>query len=122
MLYADANWFVVIITPFFFFFIATINNTTNNPCCICVYFYKVSLHEKTIPKKAKALDFIGLQGNSLEEQGQAFLAQTRGGAVEGENNNNINQYWAEDNILLFLDFHKQPVIRKELAAGTLGAF
>ena len=28
-------------------------------------------------------------------------------------------HWAQDNILIFLDFHKQRVRQKELAAGTL---
>ena len=57
-------------------------------------------------------DFLHLPGNSLEEQGQAFLAQARS-----------NEYWAEDSIRLFLDFHKQRVlIKKEIAAGTVGTF
>jgi hypothetical protein len=49
-----------------------------------------------------------LPGRNLEEQGQAFLAKAR-----------ENQQWAEEKILLFLNFHKQRVLRKELAAGTL---
>ena len=44
------------------------------------------------------------------------MAQAKG----SEENNNL--YWAEDNILLFLDFHKQRVLKKELAPGTLGTF
>jgi hypothetical protein len=46
---------------------------------------------------------VGLPGKNLEEQGQAFLDKAR-----------ENQQWAEENILLFLDFHKQRVLKKNL--------
>jgi hypothetical protein len=93
---------------------ATINTTTatttpNKPSIICLYVPKFSSYQKTIPKKVKAFfDYIGLPGKNLEEQGQVFLDKAR-----------ENQQWAEENILLFLDFQKQRVLRKELAAGTL---
>lgn len=49
--------------------------------------------------------------NNLEEQAKAFLDKATG-----------NPQWVEENILLFLDFHKQRVIRKEIAAGTVKNF
>jgi hypothetical protein len=49
-----------------------------------------------------------LPGKDIEEQGQAFLDIAR-----------ENRQWAEEKILLFLDFHKQRVLKRELAAGTL---
>jgi hypothetical protein len=67
--------------------------------------------KKQYPRTLKLLfDHIGLQGNSLEEQGQAFLAQARKGEENNNNNNNNNQYWAEDNILFFLESQKQRVL------------
>ena len=53
-------------------------------------------------------DYLKLQG-SLEEQAKQFL-------------DNIGQkgiLWAQDSVMIFLDFHKERVRRKELAAGTL---
>jgi hypothetical protein len=52
-------------------------------------------------------DFLGLPG-SLEEQATEFLEKAR-----------QDIQWAQDSIIVFLDFHKQRVRRKELAAGTL---
>jgi hypothetical protein len=52
-------------------------------------------------------DFLNLHG-SLEEQANEFLNKTR-----------QNIQWSQDSIMKFLDFHKERVRRKELAAGTL---
>jgi hypothetical protein len=68
--------------------------------------------QRQYPKRLKLFfDHVGLPGKNLEEQGQAFLDKAR-----------ENQQWAEENILLFLNFHKQRVLRKEIAAGTLKNF
>ncbi len=45
----------------------------------------------------------------LEEQSKEFLDKTR---------QNSGQ-WAQDSIMIFVDFHKERLRRKELAAGTL---
>jgi hypothetical protein len=68
--------------------------------------------QRQYPRRLKLLfDYIGLVGD-VEEQGQAFLDKTR-----------ENPQWAQENILRFVDFHKQRVlIKKELAAGTLMKF
>lgn len=47
----------------------------------------------------------------LEAQGQAFLDKIR-----------EDPQWAQEKIIDFIDFHKQRVQRKELAAGTLTNF
>ena len=52
-------------------------------------------------------DFLGLSG-SLEEQANEFLNKLR-----------QNQQWSQESIMKFLDFHKERVRCKELAAGTL---
>jgi hypothetical protein len=63
-------------------------------------------------KRLKLLfDHVGLTGDSLEAQGQAFLDKTR-----------ENPRWAQEKIIDFIHFHKQRVQRKELAAGTLTNF
>ena len=53
-------------------------------------------------------DYLAFSG-PLEEQSKEFLHQTR--------QNNVQ--WVQDSIMRFLDFHKERVRRKELAAGTL---
>lgn len=69
---------------------------------------KSSEARRQYPKTLKLLfDFLGLAG-PLEEQAKAFLDRAR---------NNIQ--WSQNNIMLFLDFQKQRVVHKELAAGTL---
>ena len=60
------------------------------------------------PKRLKMLfDFLNLSG-SLEEQANEFLDKAR-----------QNIQWSQDSIMKFLDYHKERVRRKELAAGTL---
>lgn len=78
-------------------------------------FLTINVEEtkKTYRKRLKLFfDHIGLPGDSLEEQGQAFLNRARGGENE--------QYWVGDTIMLYLDFHKKRVVTdKEITAGTL---
>jgi len=52
-------------------------------------------------------DFLNLSG-SLEEQANEFLDKAR-----------QNIQWSQDSIMKFLEYHKERVRRKELAAGTL---
>jgi hypothetical protein len=73
-----------------------------------MYALKSTEARRQYPKRLKKLyDFLGLPG-SLEEQAKDFLEKAR-----------RNPQWAQDSIVVFLDFYKQRVRRKELAAGTL---
>lgn len=61
------------------------------------------------PKRFKVfLDHLRLPGATIEEQAQVFIRKAR-----------EDPYWAQENIILFLDFHKQRVQRREISAGTL---
>ncbi|MDQ4066461.1 MAG: hypothetical protein M3114_02605 [Thermoproteota archaeon] len=65
---------------------------------------------KQYPTRLKQFfDFIGLDGD-LEQQGQAFLEKAR---QKG------NELWASHQLMFYLDYHKQRVLRKEITAGTL---
>ena len=55
-------------------------------------------------------DFHGLSG-SLEEQAAAFLRKAK--------DNGAHHQWVQDAIISFINYHKQRVQRKEIAAGTL---
>jgi hypothetical protein len=58
-------------------------------------------------------DFISLEGEDLEEQGQAFLDH-----VKQED----KHAWASQQIMMYLDNQKQRVLRKEISPGTLKTF
>jgi hypothetical protein len=74
-----------------------------------MYALKSSESRRQYPKRLKMLfDYLKLHG-SLEEQGKQFLDST---VLKGTQ-------WAQDSIMIFLDFHKERVRKKELAAGTL---
>lgn len=51
-------------------------------------------------------DYVGVSGNTVEEQGQAFLEKAK---TENNSNNNNNPYWAEDIILNFIESQKQQI-------------
>jgi hypothetical protein len=73
-----------------------------------LYALKSSEARRQYPKRLKLLfDFLGLSG-PFEEQAKAFLDRAR-----------TNMQWSQDNIMLFLDFQRQRVMRKEIASGTL---
>jgi hypothetical protein len=73
-----------------------------------MYALKSSEARRQYPKRLKKLfDFLNLAG-SLEEQANEFLNKAR-----------QNIQWSQDSIMRFLEFHKERVRRKELAAGTL---
>jgi integrase len=73
-----------------------------------MYALKSSEARRQYPKRLKKLfDFLNLAG-SLEDQANEFLNKAR-----------QNIQWSQDSIMRFLDFHKERVRRKELAAGTL---
>jgi hypothetical protein len=56
-------------------------------------------------------DHIKLEGSDLEQQGQAFLDKSRHDAG-----------WANDVILEYVDFHRERVEQKVIAANTLRTF
>jgi hypothetical protein len=73
-----------------------------------MYALKSTEARRQYPKRLKMLfDFLGLPG-SIEEQAKDFLDKAR-----------QDIQWAQDGVIVFLEFHKQRVRRKELAAGTL---
>jgi hypothetical protein len=79
-----------------------------SPIYSFMYALKSTEARRQYPKRLKMFyDFLGLPG-SLEEQATDFLEKAE-----------QNAQWAQDSIIFFLDFHKQRVRRKELAAGTL---
>jgi hypothetical protein len=83
--------------------------TQQSPLYPFMYALKSSEARRQYPKRLKMLfDYLKLQG-SLEEQSKGFLDKTRQNGVQ----------WAQDSIMIFLDYHKERVRRKELAAGTL---
>jgi hypothetical protein len=80
-----------------------------NPVLYAFKYLNSPETQRQYPKRLKLFfDYIEMPGKDIEKQGQAFLEKATG-----------NKQWAEEKIFLFLDFHKQRVLRKELAAGTL---
>jgi hypothetical protein len=72
--------------------------TLQSPIYSFMYSLKSSEAKRQYPKRLKMLfDFLDLSG-SLEEQAQSFLDKAR-----------QNIQWAQDSIMIFLDFHKQRV-------------
>jgi hypothetical protein len=58
-------------------------------------------------------DYLGLSGETIEDQAQTFLAKAK----------NQPEYWVQDSIFLYLNSHKERVlITKEITPGTLYNF
>lgn len=80
-----------------------------SPIYSFMYALKSSEARRQYPKRLKMLfDYVNLSG-SLENQAMEFLDNV------GQN----GSQWAQLSIMTFLDFYKERVRRKELAAGTL---
>jgi hypothetical protein len=80
-----------------------------NPVLYAFKYLNSPQTQRQYPKRLKLFfEYIEMPGKDIEEQGQVFLEKAAG-----------NKQWAEEKIFLFLYFHKQRVLRKELAAGTL---
>ena len=74
-----------------------------------MYALKSSDARRQYPKRLKMLfDYLKLSG-SIKEQAKDFLDKTREKGI----------HWAQDSVVVFLDFHKERVRRKDPAAGTL---
>jgi hypothetical protein len=72
-----------------------------------MYALKSSESRRQYPRRLKLFfDFIGLSG-TLSEQAVDFLKRSKA---------DINS--VQDNVIRFLDFHKERVRRKELAASS----
>ncbi|MFZ0893662.1 MAG: hypothetical protein WAZ77_04085, partial [Candidatus Nitrosopolaris sp.] len=79
-----------------------------NPMASFLYALKAPESRRQYPRRFKMfLDFVNIQG-TLEEQAKQFVIQAR-----------EEQKWAQDNIMRFLEFHKERVRRKEIAPGTV---
>ena len=73
-----------------------------------MYALKSSESRRQYPRRLKLFfDFVGLRG-TLNEQAIEFLKRSK-----------VDVNTEQDNLLRFLDFHKDRVRRKELAAGTV---
>jgi hypothetical protein len=74
-----------------------------NPLYMFMYALKSSEARRQYPKRLKMLfDHLKLSG-SIDEQAREFLNKTKEKGV----------HWAQDSILIYLDFHKERVRRKE---------
>jgi hypothetical protein len=79
-----------------------------SPVYSFMYAPNSSEARRQYPNRLKMLfDFLNLSG-SLEEQANEFLNKAR-----------QNIQWSQDSMMKFLDFYKERIRRKELAAGTL---
>lgn len=67
-------------------------------------------------KLKEFFDDLGLSGDDLEQQGQAFLDKVRKEEEEG------NPYWAQEKIMSFLAKQRERVENKELRPGSLGNY
>jgi hypothetical protein len=83
--------------------------TVQSPLYSFMYALKSSEARRQYPKRLRMLfDYLKLQG-PLEQQAKQFLDNTKQMGIQ----------WSQDSIMIFLDFHKERVRKKELAAGTL---
>jgi hypothetical protein len=83
--------------------------TQQSPLYPFMYALKSSEARRQYPKRLKMLfDYLKLSG-ALEQQAIDFLDNTGQKGIQ----------WAQESIMIFLDFHKERVRGKELAAGTL---
>jgi hypothetical protein len=71
------------------------------------------LGKRTLYRKDRSFDYIGLEENSLEEKGLAFLAKANQEVID-----NKTPYWIEDNIENFLKHHKERLKKGEILANT----
>jgi integrase len=88
-------------------------NSTSNPLNQFIYALRSSEAQKQYSIRLKMFfNFLVLHG-TIEEQAQFFLDKAQ---------NNGGVQWTQDNIINFINHHKQRVLRKELAAGTLNNY
>lgn len=84
------------------------------PVSYMLMFKRSPSTRRQYPKRLKLFfNFIGLEGANEDEQALNFLEQARQGGGGG------GADWATENIMMYLDHHRQRVLRKEITAGTL---
>jgi integrase len=90
---------------------ATTTTSAKNPVAYAFSLIGSSKHTKRqYPKRLKLFfDYIGVQSTDLEQQGLVFLEQAR---KEGHE-------WVTQNLMTYLDHHKERVSNNEIAPGTL---
>jgi integrase len=94
--------------------IAASNNNNNNnkkkPVTYAFMYCSSQSTQRQYPRRLKLFfDYIGLEGDDdIEEQGQTFLDKARQDAD-----------WANQQIMMYLDYQRQRVSHKEITAGTL---
>ncbi|MDQ3807747.1 MAG: hypothetical protein M3298_06215 [Thermoproteota archaeon] len=91
---------------------AATTGTKKEPVSYALIYLNSPYAKRQYPRRLKLFfDHLELAGESVEEQGQAFLDKAK-----------ENPHWAQESIINFLDFHKKRVLKKELAPGTLMNF
>lgn len=84
-------------------------NNKKKPVTYAFMYCSSPSTQRQYPRRLKLFfDFIGLEGQDIEEQGQALLDQTT-----------QDPAWANQNVMMYLDHQRQRVLRKEITAGTL---
>jgi integrase len=87
----------------------TTNSAKKTPVRYAFLYCNSPSTQRQYPKRLKLFfDFVGIEGNDLEEQGQNFLDKAR-----------QDSEWAQQSLMTYLAYHKQRVLRKEISAGTL---
>jgi hypothetical protein len=80
------------------------------------FFIPSSSSSSSSFEEAAFFDFIGLEGNSPEGKGLAFLTKGKQEVIDN------NPYWIEDNIENFLKRHKERLKKGEIVATTLETY
>jgi hypothetical protein len=89
----------------------TKSTIANKPVSYAFMFCNSPSTKAQYPRRLKLFfDFIGLEGEHLEEQGQAFIDHAK---QEEE------RAWSSQQIMMYLGNQKQRVLRKEISPGTL---
>jgi hypothetical protein len=82
--------------------------------------------QKYTYRLAKFFDFIGIEGETIQERCKNAVEMERGrngnGNVGGNSSNNNNGKWLLNNILGFLQAQKERVDRKEITGATVHNF
>jgi hypothetical protein len=81
------------------------------------FFIPSSSSSSSSFEEAAFFDFIGLEGNSPEGKGLAFLTKGKQEVID-----NNNPYWIEDNIENFLKRHKERLKKGDIVATTLETY
>jgi hypothetical protein len=79
--------------------------------------------QKYTYRLAKFFDFIGIEGETIQERCKnAVEVERRNGNGDGDNSSSNNGKWLLNNILRFLQAQKERVDRKEITGATVHNF